>query len=191
MSKYFSGEEQSQSSTINEKSLAEKTIFQKFKLYKSIIRDKIIIYRLERWLIVAIFALIFVIRVILSQGFYCLTYYVCIHILNSFIGFISPLEDPEEYGLNSGDSYLPQKNNEEFKPFQRKIKEYRFCSIVFCTFLVAIPMTFSKAFDIPVFWPVLLFYFILMFYIVMRRQIQHMIKYHYLPWNTGKMKYGK
>ena len=191
MSKYFSGEEQSQSSTINEKSLAEKTIFQKFKLYKSIIRDKIIIYRLERWLIVAIFALIFVIRVILSQGFYCLTYYVCIHILNSFIGFISPLEDPEEYGLNSGDSYLPQKNNEEFKPFQRKVKEYRFWAIVFSTFLVAIPMTFSKAFDIPVFWPVLLFYFILIFYIVMRRQIQHMIKYHYLPWNTGKMKYGK
>ena len=191
MSKYFSGEEQSQSSTINEKSLAEKTFFQRFKLYKSIIRDKIIIYRLERWLIVAIFALIFVIRVILSQGFYCLTYYVCIHILNSFIGFISPLEDPEEYGLNSGDSYLPQKNNEEFKPFQRKVKEYRFWAIVFSTFLVAIPMTFSKAFDIPVFWPVLLFYFILIFYIVMRRQIQHMIKYHYLPWNTGKMKYGK
>ena len=191
MSKYFSGEEQSQSSTINEKSLAEKTFFEKFKLYKSIIRDKIIIYRLERWLIVAIFALIFVIRVILSQGFYCLTYYVCIHILNSFIGFISPLEDPEEYGLNSGDSYLPQKNNEEFKPFQRKVKEYRFWAIVFSTFLVAIPMTFSKAFDIPVFWPVLLFYFILIFYIVMRRQIQHMIKYHYLPWNTGKMKYGK
>ena len=191
MSKYFSGEEQSQSSTINEKSLAEKTIFQKFKLYKSIIRDKIIIYRIERWLIVVNLALIFMIRVVKSQGFYCLAYYVCIHILNSFIGFISPLEDPEEYGLNSGDSYLPQKNNEEFKPFQRKVKEYRFWGIVFSTFLVAIPMTFSKAFDIPVFWPVLLFYFILIFYIVMRRQIQHMIKYHYLPWNTGKMKYGK
>ena len=191
MTKYFSGEGQPQSSTINEKSLAETTIFGKFKFYKNIIRDKIIIYRLERWLIVVNLALIFMIRVVKSQGFYCLAYYVCIHILNSFIEFISPLEDPEEYGLNSGDSHLPQKNNEEFKPFQRKVKEYRFWSIVFSTFLVAILMTFSKAFDIPVFWPVLLFYFVLIFYIVMRRQIQHMIKYHYLPWNTGKMKYGK
>ena len=25
----------------------------------------------------------------------------------------------------------------------------------------------------------------------MRRQIRHMIKYHYLPWDAGKMKYGK
>ena len=191
MSKYFSGEEQSQSSHINEKSLAEKTLFEKINLYYNIIKDKIIIYQLERWLVVAILALIYVIRIILTQGFYCLTYCICIHFLNSFIGFISPLEDPEEYDLNSGDSFLPQKNNEEFKPFQRKVKEYTFWSVLFTTLLIAIPMTFFRAFDIPVCWPLLLVYFILIFYLVMRRQIQHMIKYHYLPWDAGKMKYGK
>ena len=63
--------------------------------------------------------------------------------------------------------------------------------MVCTTFLLAIPMTFFKAFDIPVFWPLLLVYFILIFGLVMRRQIQHMIKYHYLPWDAGKMKYGK
>ena len=191
MSNYFSGEEQSQSSKLNEKSIANKTIFEKIELYYNIIKDKIIIYPLERWLIVLILALIYMIRIVSVQGYYCLTYCIGIHILNSFIGFISPLEDPEEYDLSSGDSFLPQKNNEEFKPFQRKVKEYSFWSVVFFTLLIAIPMTFFKAFDIPVFWPLLLVYFILIFFLVMRRQIKHMIKYHYLPWDAGKMKYGK
>ena len=189
MSKYFSGEEQSQQN--NEKPLADKTIFEKINLYSNIIKDKIIIYRLERWLVVAILALIYIIRMVITQGYYCLTYCICIHFLNSFIGFISPLEDPEEYDLNNGDSFLPQKNNEEFKPFQRKVKEYTFLSMIFWTLILSIPMTFFKAFDIPVFWPLLLVYFILIFFLVMRRQIQHMIKYHYLPWDAGKMKYGK
>ena len=191
MSNYFSGEEQPQSSKINEKSIADKTLFEKFNLYCNIIKDKIIIYQLERWLIVMILALIYIIRIVLTRGYYCLTYCIGIHILNSFIGFISPLEDPEEYDLNSEDSFLPQKNNEEFKPFQRKIKEYTFWSMVCGTLLFSIPMTFFKAFDIPVFWPLLLAYFILIFALVMRRQIQHMIKYHYLPWDAGKIKYGK
>ena len=191
MSNYFSGEEQPQSSKINEKSIADKTLFEKFNLYCNIIKDKIIIYQLERWLIVMILALIYIIRIVLTKGYYCLTYCIGIHILNSFIGFISPLEDPEEYDLNSEDSFLPQKNNEEFKPFQRKIKEYTFWSMVCGTLLFSIPMTFFKAFDIPVFWPLLLAYFILIFALVMRRQIQHMIKYHYLPWDAGKIKYGK
>jgi len=191
MSNYFSGEEQSQSSKLNEKSIANKTIFEKIELYYNIIKDKIIIYPLERWLIVLILALIYMIRIVSVQGYYCLTYCIGIHILNSFIGFISSLEDPEEYDLNSGDSFLPQKKNEEFKPFQRKVKEYSFWNMVFFTLLIAIPMTFFKAFDIPVFWPLLVVYFVLIFFLVMKRQIQHMLKYHYLPWDSGKIKYGK
>jgi hypothetical protein len=111
--------------------------------------------------------------------------------LNSFIGFISPLEDPEEYGLNNDDSYLPQKNDEEFRPFQRKIKEYTFWSQITITLFVAIIMTYFQAFEIPVFWPLLLVYFFLIFFLVMKRQIQHMIKYRYLPWDNSKTRYGK
>ena len=121
----------------------------------------------------------------------CLTYCIGIHVLNSFIGFISPLDDPEEAGLQSDESILPQKNDEEFKPFQRKVKEYTFWNMVTVTLFCAIIMTFSEAFDVPVFWPLLLFYFILIFYLVMKRQIEHMIKYHYLPWDHSKARYGK
>ena len=192
MSNYFSEEKKSQnSSSIHEKSLSEKNIFEKLSLYRSVIKDKIIIYIFERWMVTLILLILYVIRVVLTRGYACLTYCIGIHILNSFIGFISPLEDPEDYDLNSDDSFLPQKNNEEFKPFQTKVKEYAFWSRVSWTFAISIILTFFKGFDIPVFWPLLLIYFFLIFGLIMKRQIQHMIKYHYLPWDYSKTKYGK
>ena len=192
MSNYFSEEEKSKNaSSINERPLSEKNIFEKISLYRNIIKDKIIIYIFERWMISFILLVLYVIRDVLTRGYACLTYCISIHIFNSFIGFISPLEHPEDYDLKSDDSFLPQKNNEEFKPFQRKVKEYTFWSIVFWTFAISIILTFFKGFDIPVFWPLLLFYFFLIFGLIMKRQIQHMIKYHYLPWDYGKTKYEK
>ena len=191
MSNYFSEEEKSQNNPSIEKPLSEKNIFEKISIYYNIINDKIIIYPLERWLVTSILLLIYVIRVVLTRGYACLTYCIGIHILNSFIGFISPLEDPEEFELNKDDSFLPQKNNEEYKPFYRKVKEFTFWNRVSMTLLVSIFLTFFKGFDIPVFWPLLLVYFFLIFGLVMKRQIQHMIKYHYLPWDYAKTRYGK
>ena len=190
MSSYFNEEEQKSSTEINNESIADKTFFQKIDLYYNSIKDKIIIYKAERWGVVGVLAIIYFSRMFRTKGFYALTYCIGIHFLNSFIGFISPLEDPEEEGLNNGDSYLPQKSNEEFRPFQRKVKEYAFWSMMFWTFLFAIPMTFFEAFNIPVFWPLLLVYFILIFFLIMRRQIKHMIKYKYLPWDSGKKTYS-
>ncbi len=190
MSSYFNEEEKQSSNTVNNDTIAEKTFIQKIRLYYNSIKDKIIIYKAERWGVVGFLAVLYFIRMFRTKGYYALTYCIGIHFLNSFIGFISPLEDPEEEGLNSGDSYLPQKNNEEFRPFQRKIKEYSFWSMMFWTFLIAIPMTFFDAFNIPVFWPLLLVYFVLIFFLIMRRQIKHMIKYKYLPWDSGKKTYS-
>ena len=189
MSSYFNEEEKKSLSDINNISLDQKSFFQKIDIYYNSIKDKIIIYKAQRWGVVAFLAVFYFIRVFRTKGYYALTYCIGIHFLNSFIGFISPLDDPEEDQLNSGDSYLPQKNNEEFRPFQRKVKEYSFWSMMFWTFLIAIPMTFFEAFNIPVFWPLLLVYFILIFFLIMRRQIKHMIKYNYLPWDTGKKNY--
>lgn len=47
-------------------------------------------------------------------------------------------------------------------------------------------MTLFPMFDVPVFWPILLLYWLLLFTVTMKRQIKHMIKYKYLPFNTGK-----
>jgi hypothetical protein len=47
-------------------------------------------------------------------------------------------------------------------------------------------MTLLTMFDVPVFWPILLLYWLLLFTVTMKRQIKHMIKYRYLPFTTGK-----
>ena len=61
---------------------------------------------------------------------------------------------------------------------------------MFWTLSIGIVLTFFECFDIPVFWPLLLFYFIFIFILTMRNQIKHMIKYNYLPWDTGKKIFG-
>jgi len=48
-------------------------------------------------------------------------------------------------------------------------------AVVFSTVATLFPF-----FDIPVFWPILLVYFIILFVITMRRQIAHMRKYKYV-----------
>ena len=82
--------------------------------------------------------------------------------------------------------------------------------------LVALFCTLSEAFDVPVYWPILVVYFFVLFLLTMRRQIQyvgssqpghgssrgtsmltcvvscrHMIKYKYVPFDIGrKVRYG-
>lgn len=53
-------------------------------------------------------------------------------------------------------------------------------------FCIAFVMTFFSVFDVPVFWPILLCYWIVLFVLTMRRQISHMIKYKYIPFSFGK-----
>jgi len=51
-------------------------------------------------------------------------------------------------------------------------------------------MTFFPMFDLPVFWPVLLLYWVMLFTVTMKKQIKHMIKHKYVPFSFGKKKYG-
>lgn len=55
--------------------------------------------------------------------------------------------------------------------------------------LIGTTMTLFPIFDIPVFWPILLLYWLVLLFITMRRQIRHMIKYRYIPFSTGKKVY--
>ena len=190
MSSYFNEGEQKNSSDLNNETISNKSFCEKLSIYFNYIRDKIIIYRFQRWIVVLILTVVYLFRMFYTKGYYALTYCIGIHFLNSFMAFISPLDDPED-DLPEESSHLPQTNSEEFRPFHRKLKEYNFWRVMFWTLLVAIICTFSEAFDLPVFWPLLLFYFDLIFILVMRRQILHMIKYKYLPWDTGKKTYTR
>lgn len=57
--------------------------------------------------------------------------------------------------------------------------------------LIAFCMTFVGLFDFPVFWPILLLYFLALFALTMRQQIANMIKYKYVPFTWGKARYDR
>ncbi len=52
--------------------------------------------------------------------------------------------------------------------------------------LIGFLVTFFRVFDVPVFWPILLLYWFILFFLTMKRQIRHMIKYKYIPFSFGK-----
>ena len=125
-------------------------------------------------------------RILTLQGFYIVAYAYGIYMLNLFIGFLSPAIDPE-----NDEMMLPQATNEEFRPFERRLPEFQFWVSAMRMTVISLLMTFFKMFDLPVFWPILLMYFILLFFLTMKQQIMHMLKHRYVPFSFGKQTYGK
>lgn len=81
------------------------------------------------------------------------------------------------------------KEGKEYRPFARRLPEFKFwmaCARGVATSLI---MTFFSIFDVPVFWPILLMYFGVLFFMTMKRQIAHMYKHRYVPISFGKLKY--
>ncbi|OEH77056.1 protein RER1A [Cyclospora cayetanensis] len=153
--------------------------------------NKSIIYLKTRWLVFFACMAFYVVRVYLLSGFFVVTYGLGIYLLNLLIGFISPQIDPEtdEYVLpvRGGGA---QSDSGEFRPFLRQLPEFKAWVSGMRALLIAICMTFFQVFDLPVFWPILLIYFILLFILTMKQQVKRMIKYKYLPFSWGKQTYG-
>lgn len=137
-----------------------------------------------RWVGSLFVAVIYCLRVYFVQGFYIVTYGLGIYLLNLLIGFLSPQVDPETDGPT-----LPSKGSDEFKPFIRRLPEFKFWYAFTKAFCVAFMMTFFTIFDVPVFWPILLLYWIVLFVLTMKRQIRHMVKFKYIPFSVGKQRY--
>ncbi|KAI9918399.1 hypothetical protein PsorP6_011245 [Peronosclerospora sorghi] len=127
---------------------------------------------------------LYLVRVFYLNAFHIVTYGLGIYLLNLFIGFLSPQFDVENDG-----PLLPHKQSEEFRPFTRRVPEFQFWYSTFKATIVSLLMTLSSAFDVPVFWPILLVYFIVLFLLTMKRQIKHMWKHNYVPWDHGKQVY--
>ena len=93
--------------------------------------DKTTPFVLRRWASLLVLASIYVLRVgFFVQGFYVVTYALGIYILNLLIAFLSPQVDPEiqeilEVG-GDGSSILPTKSSDEFRPFVRRLPEFKF-----------------------------------------------------------------
>jgi len=120
------------------------------------------------------------------QGYFIVAYGLGIFLLNNFIAFLSPLEDP-----NDDSPGLPStaSDGKEFRPFARRLPEFKFWLASARGTFTSILMTFFPVFDVPVFWPILLMYFFILFFMTMKRQIMHMYKHGYVPISFGKAKY--
>ncbi|KAL5064006.1 hypothetical protein RYX36_025743 [Vicia faba] len=161
--------------------------FEALRRYQHIL-DKSTPHVGQRWLGCLVVALVYVLRVYMMQGFFVVSYALGIYILNLLIGFLSPQVDPEILDADHGPS-LPTSGSDEFRPFVRRLPEFKFWYSITKAFCIAFVMTFFSAFDVPVFWPILLFYWVVLFTLTMRRQIAHMIKYKYVPFSFGKQRY--
>ncbi|KAL3722073.1 hypothetical protein ACJRO7_034430 [Eucalyptus globulus] len=97
------------------------------------------------------------------KAFYIVTSALGIYMLNLLIGFLSPQVDPELQELaEGGGPSLPTRGSDEFKPFARRLPEFKCCT--------------------PFYWVMLLT-------LTMRRQIMLIVKYKYVPISFGKWHY--
>lgn len=154
-----------------------------------------------RWFTFGLLFVIFLLRIVTLQGFYVVAYALGIYLLNIFLLFLSPKFDPaseDEDALGNDAAVqdaptrlLPLGRDDEFRPFVRRLPEFRFWYNSTWATTVALVATLFPVLDIPVFWPILLFYWILLTVVTLRRQIAHMIKYKYIPFDIGRKKqYG-
>lgn len=171
---------------------------QKFRVTYQEYLDKSVPLTSRRWMGFGILLALFFLRIIVTQGWYIVCYALGIYLLNLFLAFLTPKFDPsleqemKNESIEEGMGENPEQDEEEeFRPFIRRLPEFKFWYNATRATVVALLTSFFTIFDIPVFWPILLMYFIVLFTLTMRKQIQHMLKYKYLPFDFGKAKYNR
>ncbi|RXK35998.1 hypothetical protein M231_06712 [Tremella mesenterica] len=132
-----------------------------------------------------------------NAQWYIVCYALAIYILNLFLAFLQPRFDPslaadlaaddvEEGapGLPGSETKSPGGlrglmngfsaggEDEEFRPFIRRLPEFKFWYSSTRATAIALLCTITRATDVPVYWPILLIYFLTLFGLTMRRQIQ-------------------
>eukprot|EP00698_Gefionella_okellyi_P006603 TRINITY_DN15925_c0_g1_i1.p1 TRINITY_DN15925_c0_g1~~TRINITY_DN15925_c0_g1_i1.p1 ORF type:complete len:186 (+),score=29.68 TRINITY_DN15925_c0_g1_i1:23-580(+) len=140
---------------------------------------------IPRWVAAGILLFIYALRVWLLSGWYIVTYALGIYLLNQLVLFLMPQWDPEEVS----DDMLPTRNTDEFKPFMRRLPEFRFWQRTTASVLIGLFCTFFRIFNIPVYWPILLIYFIILTGVQMKQRIVHMLRHRYIPFNVGKPRF--
>ena len=172
--------------------------------------DKTTPHPLARWLALGALLALYGLRVWRLDGWFIVTYGLAIFMLNLFIGFISPQVDPDSDGGiggiggggGGGGSVLPISGGgggrggggglddlSESKGFARKVPEFKFWFSASRATFIAFGMTFFELFNLPVFWPILVVYFLVLLVVTLRKQLAHMAKHRYMPCSWGKPTY--
>lgn len=153
--------------------------------------DRIVPFKLGRWGVFAALLLLYFLRVFFFVGgYYIVTYTLCIHLLYCMVVLVTPVSDPENNEDDGLDGVsLSEKQSTEHKPFIPKVQEFKVWRSMIRAAFIAFMCTFFSVFDLPVFWPILLLYFVALFVAQMGGRISHMMKHKYVPWNSAKPKF--
>jgi len=150
-------------------------------------------YVLYRWIGTGVALFLFFVRIFVAQGWYigqynppgsCTTlmflssnmpanlvaYALGIYLLNLFLAFLSPKFDPSNDALDNdmedgAVGSLPTKQDEEFRPFIRRLPEFKFWHSATRAITISLICSFFPFFDVPVFWPVLVVYWFILFFL--------------------------
>jgi len=181
----FSSLEDSDDGGLNQSNAAEKLLHQLSMRYTTA-KDSLAPHKAGRWAATIFCFMIYSVRVYYLQGWYIVTYALGIYYLNLMIAFLSPLGDPNEGRGEPSELPTSEQDAAEFKPFVRRLPEFKCWHSVTRGLFTAWFATFFSVFNIPVFWPILVLYFLALLIMTLRRQIEHMIKHKYVPVSLGK-----
>lgn len=95
-------------------------------------------------------------------------YSLGIYLLNLFLAFLQPKFDPSNEAADTdmedgAAGVLPTKQDEEFRPFIRRLPEFKFWYSATKAIAIGFFCTWFSFFDVPVFWPVLVVYWLILF----------------------------
>jgi len=203
----MNGEEQNSPFAALQDNPAYKQV-QKYQRQYQILLDRSTPQTLYRWTATWVLLLFFVARIYFAEAYYIVTYALAIYLLNLFLAFLTPKFDPSleqdlaEQDVEEGAPGLPTSSpnpggrdddkDEEFRPFIRRLPEFQFWLSATKAVAFSLLATLFPFFDIPVYAPILVIYFCILFAITMRRQISHMIRWKYVPFDLGrKTRYNK
>ena len=174
----------------------EKLFDQIWKIYLRKI-DKYIFYIKTRWTLSFLGLCFYIYRISILGGFHVISYIMGLYILHLGVQFFQPLGLPSiDDDIIDNEVYedLPisgqtPSNNDDFKPLIRSVSEFKFWQNVSFCVGIAIVCTYFKMLDLPVFWPFLLVYFIVLLLLTVRKMLLHMNHFNYgFFHNSGKHK---
>lgn len=100
-------------------------------------------------------------------------YALGIYLLNLFLAFLQPKFDPSNEALDNdmedgAIGTLPTKQDEEFRPFIRRLPEFKFWYSATRAIAISFVCSWFEIFNVPVFWPVLVMYWFMLFILTSR-----------------------
>lgn len=147
--------------------------------------DRTILYKQRRWMFFYGLLILFFLRMVIVQGYYAIAYLLGFTILQNLILYLTPQEIPtideegEEEVFDIPNSVNFTQSSDNSKPIIRKLSEFNLWKKLTLYCFLAFVSTFIGALDLPVFWPLLLIYFLFASLNVGLRQYRHMQRYGY------------